>query len=145
MRKYWLFIGASIRHEIALLAAMVQKEDDCWELKLNCMMSLFQTACEDSKSPTVMESVTLPCLKIIQNLMKISDPPAIAANGGGSKKSKEKSNNGKGTQKLIPLQAPAEVRKFLNKAPGHSFTGKCILVGRIGTRNIIGHNLDILI
>lgn len=42
---------------MALLAAMVQKEDDCWELKLSCMMSLFLKACEDAKSPTVMESV----------------------------------------------------------------------------------------
>lgn len=74
-------LGTSVRHEIALLAAMVQKEDECWELKLRCMMKLFLKACEDSKSPLVMESVILPCLKILQSLMK---PPE----SGNTKKNK---------------------------------------------------------
>lgn len=119
-------LGASIRHEIALLAAMVQKEDDCWELKLSCMMSLFLKACKNSRSPTVMQSVILPCLKILQSLMKIPEP----VSAGGSKKSKEKSNSGKtsNAQKLAPLQAPVEVRKFLNKVPGHSFTGEYVKI-----------------
>lgn len=73
-------LGTGVRHEIALLSAMVQKEDDCWELKLRCMMRLFLKACEDSKSPLIMESVILPCLKILQSLMK---PPDT-----GSKKNK---------------------------------------------------------
>lgn len=113
---------------MALLAAMVQKEDDCWELKLSCMMSLFLKACEDAKSPTVMESVILPCLKILQSLMKIAEPSssAAASGTGNSKKSKDKSNTVKTTvaQKLKPLQAPVEVRKFLTKTSDHSFTGK---------------------
>lgn len=66
-------LGTSVRHEIALLSAMVQKEDDCWELKLRCMMKLFLKACEDSKSPLIMESIILPCLKILQSLMKPYD------------------------------------------------------------------------
>lgn len=67
-------LGTSVRYEIALLSSMVQKEDDCWELKLRCMMRLFLKACEDSKSPLIMESIILPCLKILQTLMK---PPDI--------------------------------------------------------------------
>lgn len=63
-------IGAGVRYEMALLAAMVQKEDDCWELKLRCLMRLFLKACEDSRNPLVMESIILPCLKILQSLMK---------------------------------------------------------------------------
>lgn len=66
-------LGTSVRHEISLLAAMVQKEDDCWELKLRCVMRLFLKACQDSKSPLVMESIILPCLKILQSLMKLPD------------------------------------------------------------------------
>lgn len=66
-------LGTSVRHEIALLSAMVQKEDDCWELKLRCMMTLFLKACEDSKSPLIMQSIILPCLKILQTLMKPLD------------------------------------------------------------------------
>lgn len=111
---------------MALLAAMVQKEDDCWELKLSCMMSLFLKACEDAKSPTVMESVILPCLKILQSLMKMSEPSTAAATAGNSKKSKDKSNAVKTAvaPKLKALQAPVEVRKFLTKTMDHSFTGK---------------------
>lgn len=74
-------LGNGVRHEIALLSAMVQKEDDCWELKLRCMMRLFLKACEDSKSPVIMQSVILPCLKILQSLMKLPD-------SSGNKKNK---------------------------------------------------------
>ncbi|XP_060527250.1 E3 ubiquitin-protein ligase UBR4 [Cylas formicarius] len=113
-------LGANIRHEIALLAAMVQKEDDCWELKLSCMMSLFLKACEDSRSPLVMESVILPCLKIIQSLIKVSG----AATAGSKKSSKDKDKGGKTAPvKSAPPKAPVEVRKFLNKDSAHSFDG----------------------
>lgn len=76
-------LGSSVRHEIALIAALVQKEDDCWELKLRYMMKLFLRACDDSRSPLVMESVILPCLKILLNSIK---PPEL-----NTKKAKEKS------------------------------------------------------
>ncbi|XP_008200345.2 E3 ubiquitin-protein ligase UBR4 isoform X1 [Tribolium castaneum] len=94
--------GTSVRHEISLLALMVQKEDECWELKLRCMMHLFLKACEDSKSPLVMESVILPCLKILQSLMK----------GSSDGKKKEKVNLSGTT---------VDVYKFLEKKSGHTF------------------------
>jgi E3 ubiquitin-protein ligase UBR4 len=102
-------LGTSVRHEISLLAAMVQKEDECWELKLRCMMKLFLKACEDSKSPLVMESIILPCLKILQSLMKVQE--------AGAKKSKEKVNN---TFKDLS-GTTVDVYKFLDKKPGHTF------------------------
>lgn len=74
--------GAGIRHEIALLAALIKKDDECWELKLRCMMQLFLTACEDSKNPLVMDTIILPCLKILRGLVK--PPPPM------SKKNKDK-------------------------------------------------------
>lgn len=77
-------LGASVRHEIALVAALVQKKDECWELKLRYLMRLFLEACENSKSSTVMESIILPCLKIMLGLLKSTD-----SNG---KKGKEKVN-----------------------------------------------------
>ncbi|XP_066149479.1 E3 ubiquitin-protein ligase UBR4 isoform X2 [Euwallacea fornicatus] len=115
-------LGLTIRHEIALLASMLEEVDDCWELKLSCMLSLFMKACEDPKSPTVMESVILPCLKILECLVKIQETPPLAAS---NKKAKEKSNSDKATTvpKLAPLQAPVEVRKFLSKVSEHSFSG----------------------
>ncbi|KAL1517166.1 hypothetical protein ABEB36_000965 [Hypothenemus hampei] len=115
-------LGANIRHEMSLLAALVQKEDDCWELKLNCMMSLFLKACENSKSPAVMESVILPCLKILQSLMKVPvDPPASGSTT--TKKGKDKTNSGKTVIKSRSMNAPVDVTKFLNKIPEHSFSG----------------------
>ncbi|XP_074029001.1 E3 ubiquitin-protein ligase-like protein poe [Leptinotarsa decemlineata] len=108
-------LGTSVHHEISLLAAMVQKEDDCWELKLRCMMELFLKACENSRSPLVMESVILPCLKILQGLMK---PPEIA-----SKKNKEKSNNVAVSQNVRLAGTTVDVRRFLEKDLDHAFVG----------------------
>lgn len=67
-------LALAVRHEMALLAALVQKEDACWEQKLRCVMQLFLMACKDSKSPVVMESIILPCLKILQGLIKPDQP-----------------------------------------------------------------------
>ncbi|XP_071445233.1 E3 ubiquitin-protein ligase UBR4 isoform X2 [Hetaerina americana] len=72
----------AVRHEMALLAALVQMEDSCWEQKLRCVMQLFLLACKDSRSPVVMESIILPCLKILQgviNLNPIAIPPSTEA------------------------------------------------------------------
>lgn len=106
-------LGAGVRCEIALLAALVQKEDDCWELKLRYMMKLFLRACEDSRSPVVMESVILPCLKILLNSIK----PAESNN----KKAKDKLNVSVSTSK--PLDMAVDVFKWLNKEPAHTFAG----------------------
>lgn len=69
-----LDLSTAVRHEMNLLGALIQKEDSCWEQKLNCVMQLFLMACKDSKSPAVMESIILPCLKILQNLLKPEVP-----------------------------------------------------------------------
>jgi len=37
-------------------------------------MQLFLMACKDSKSPVVMQSIILPCLKILQSLIKPDQP-----------------------------------------------------------------------
>lgn len=105
-------LGASVRHEIALMAALVQKQDDCWELKLRYLMKLFLEACDNSKSTLVMESVILPCLKILLSLMK---PPE--QNG---KKAKEKTNaatlNVRSTFSVY-----IDVYKWLEKNPEESY------------------------
>lgn len=105
-------LGASVRHEIALMAALVQKEDDCWELKLRYLMKLFLEACDNSKSTLVMESVILPCLKILLNLMKPSEQ-----NG---KKTKEKTSattlSGRSTFSVF-----IDVHNWLEKKSEHSF------------------------
>ncbi|XP_043276539.1 protein purity of essence isoform X5 [Venturia canescens] len=106
-------LAMAVRHEMALLAALVQKEDACWEQKLRCVMQLFLMACKDSKSPVVMESLILPCLKILQGLIKPDQP--------SSKKNKDKS-----IETLATIQPPEgvsiDVAKWLSSDPKHSYS-----------------------
>ncbi|XP_025161061.1 protein purity of essence isoform X3 [Harpegnathos saltator] len=106
-------LSVAVRHEMALLAALVQKEDSCWEQKLRCVMQLFLTACKESKSPVVMESIILPCLKILQGLIKPDQPV--------SKKNKDKT-----TESLATVQPPEgisiDVGKWISGDPKHSYS-----------------------
>lgn len=106
-------LSFAVRHEMALLAALVQKEDACWEQKLRCIMQLFLMACKKSRSPIVMESIILPCLKILQGLVKPEQP--------ASKKNKDKT-----IESLATVQPPEgisiDVNKWLNGDPKHSYS-----------------------
>ncbi|XP_033353689.1 E3 ubiquitin-protein ligase UBR4 isoform X5 [Bombus vosnesenskii] len=107
-------LSLAVRHEMALLAALIQKEDTCWEQKLRCVMQLFLMACKESKSPVVMESIILPCLKILQGLVKPEQPVV-------SKKAKDR-----GVESLATIQ-PTEgitidVNKWLDGDPKHSYS-----------------------
>ncbi|KAK9874861.1 hypothetical protein WA026_005677 [Henosepilachna vigintioctopunctata] len=121
IQKFNLFMGSdvnslvfsmSIKHEIDLLGAMVQKEDSSWELKLKCMMQLFLKACKSPLHPSIMESIILPCLKILHNLMK---PPEA-----NSKKSKEKANSNAVKQQALPDIA-VSVKKWLKDDSDNTF------------------------
>lgn len=69
-------------------------------------------ASKDAKSPVVMESITLPCLKILQNIIKPGQPV--------SKKNKDKSIDALAT--VVPLQGiHIDVQKWLQGDPKHSF------------------------
>ncbi|XP_035739496.1 protein purity of essence-like isoform X1 [Vespa mandarinia] len=106
-------LSIAVRHEMALLAALVQKQDSCWEQKLRCIMQLFLMACKESKSPVVMDSIILPCLKILQSLIKPEQPV--------SKKNKDKT-----IESVATVQPPEgvsiDVEKWLNGDAKHSYT-----------------------
>lgn len=106
-------LSVAVRHEMALLAALVQKEDSCWEQKLRCVMQLFLLACKESKSPVVMESLILPCLKILQGLIKPDQPM--------SKKNKDKT-----IESLATVQPPEgvsiDVAKWLSGDSKHCYS-----------------------
>lgn len=106
-------LSIAVRHEMALLAALVQKQDSCWEQKLRCIMQLFLMACKESKSPVVMDSIILPCLKILQGLIKPEQPV--------SKKNKDKT-----IESVATVQPPEgvsiDVEKWLNGDAKHSYT-----------------------
>lgn len=61
-----------IRHEIALLAVNLENEDQCWELRLQCLIKVFAFAFE-LKNPSIMGSLLVPCLKL---LLSIARPPS---------------------------------------------------------------------
>lgn len=106
-------LSMAVRHEMALLAALLQKDDSCWEQKLRCVMQLFLMACKDSKSPAVMESIILPCLKILQGLIKPDQPI--------SKRNKDKTIESLATVQL-PEGVSIDVGKWLSGDPKHSNT-----------------------
>ncbi|WAR30664.1 UBR4-like protein [Mya arenaria] len=60
--------GSSVRHEILLLSNSLKQEDSCWESRVRCVMRLFLLGMQ-MKQPVIMESVTLPCLRILQHLI----------------------------------------------------------------------------
>lgn len=60
----------SVRHEMALLAVSLQCQDSCWEKRLRSVVQLFLKSTQHLESPAVMDVITLPCLKVIQELIQ---------------------------------------------------------------------------
>ena len=83
-----LDLDESVRHDMTLLAVTLAREDTCWERRLKCVLKLFllstrgggETDLRQSGgwavhlSPSVMENITLPCLKILHDLAKPVGP-----------------------------------------------------------------------
>ncbi|XP_066906272.1 E3 ubiquitin-protein ligase UBR4 [Halyomorpha halys] len=106
-------LSVAVRPEMNLLAALVQKEDSCWEHKLRSVMQLFLISCAEGKSPVIMDSIILPCLKILKGLVKPDQPV--------SKKYKDK------TLDAIASIRPSgsvhlDVLKWLNGEERHSYS-----------------------
>ncbi|XP_074655636.1 E3 ubiquitin-protein ligase UBR4-like [Tubulanus polymorphus] len=105
-------LGASVRHEILLLASSVQKEDSCWELRLRAVLQLFLSSIR-IKNPVVMESITLPCLRILHHIIK----PDIPLN----KKSKEKSKDFRSSVKTTGSDLHVDAKNWLSGDPDSSY------------------------
>lgn len=112
-------LGASVRHEIALMAALVQKEDDCWELKLRYLMRLFLEACDNAKSTLVMESVILPCLKILLGLMKHAEQNGKKGKEKGAAAATAATASVSNAKSAITVYI--DVNDWLQKKPEESF------------------------
>ncbi|XP_046403829.1 E3 ubiquitin-protein ligase UBR4 isoform X2 [Ischnura elegans] len=132
----------AVRPEMALLAALVQMEDSCWEQKLRCVMQLFLLACKDSRSPVVMESIILPCLKILQGVINLnpivvppstdSTPPPQTSSSSGKKGREKTPESPPPTVGAQPMQLGGSVRpadegfvrvdlgRWLSGDPAHS-------------------------
>ena len=93
-----------------LLTALVKQKDSCWETRLRTVVKLFLVSAKQSnKSPAIMDSFTLPCLAIIQDVYKsrstISAPAPAAA---PRKKDKEKSSSPENELSLVSTHADNE-------------------------------------
>uniref|UniRef100_A0A6B2EA35 Putative e3 ubiquitin-protein ligase ubr4 n=1 Tax=Phlebotomus kandelakii TaxID=1109342 RepID=A0A6B2EA35_9DIPT len=60
-------LDTAVRHELALLEALVAQDDTLWEEKLKTVLHLFTLACQDARGPAVV--VIQPCLRIIETLI----------------------------------------------------------------------------
>lgn len=90
----------------------MEKEDSCWEQRLRCVMQLFLMGLQID-SPAVLESITLPCLKLLQSLIK-PDPVM-------SKKNKDKPIDQLATVKLNGFQINVDLNKWLAGDQKHCF------------------------
>ncbi|KAK9707806.1 E3 ubiquitin-protein ligase UBR4 [Popillia japonica] len=75
---------------------------------------LSSRACEDTRSPVVIESIILPCLKIWYNLIKPQENTS-------TKKAKEKANTNVLTPKPDIIKIAVNVYKWLEKDPNHTY------------------------
>lgn len=66
-------ISHIVRHEIALLSVTLDSDDQCWELRLRCLIKIFAFAFE-LKNPTVMECLVIPCLKLLLSIIRPPTP-----------------------------------------------------------------------
>lgn len=67
------YYEAGIRHEISLLASLMEIQDNLWEVRFKYIIKMFLKACKDSYSSVVMESIILPSLNIWYNLLQQKD------------------------------------------------------------------------
>ncbi|XP_059140958.1 E3 ubiquitin-protein ligase UBR4-like isoform X2 [Physella acuta] len=96
-------LGSSVRHEIMLLATSLHQDDSCWEQRTRCVMRLFLMGMQ-MRNPVIMESITLPCLRILQGLVKQDLVSFI----NGKKKETEKT-----AADSMPAKFHMDVRKWL--------------------------------
>ncbi|GFR97962.1 E3 ubiquitin-protein ligase UBR4, partial [Elysia marginata] len=104
-------LGSSVRHEIMLLATSLHQDDSCWEQRTRCVMRLFLMGMQ-LKSPVIMESITLPCLRILQGLVKHD----INSFMTGKKKDGERAG-----ADSMPAKFHMDVRKWLAGDPRYSY------------------------
>ena len=65
--------SSAVRHEVALLVGSLDKEDTCWEFRLRTVMQIFLMGIK-AENPTVLETITLPCLRLLINLVRPDEP-----------------------------------------------------------------------
>lgn len=108
----------SVRHEMSLLAYTIQKEDSCWEERLKCVFKLFIMSSKKEKaSPSIMECITLPCLKILQGMVRPTVKFRKGKEPGGSKDVSSAAMQQVESTEIVSI----DVSKWLENDEEHSF------------------------
>eukprot|EP00095_Tigriopus_kingsejongensis_P009320 maker-scaffold486_size158769-snap-gene-0.26 protein:Tk09320 transcript:maker-scaffold486_size158769-snap-gene-0.26-mRNA-1 annotation:"e3 ubiquitin-protein ligase ubr4" len=103
----------AMRHEMALLSYTVQKEDQCWEERLRCVIKIFLLATDQEvASPIIMDCITFPCLKILQGMVR----PAIKFRRGKENKLNDPTCHVEGYASVA-----IDVQKWLDHDSEHRF------------------------
>lgn len=105
-------LTSNVRHEISLLICSLEREDSCWERRLRCLFLMFNISLSYT-NPAVLESITLPCLKLLINLIKPDSPR--------SKKNKDKSLEQIATVESSGNHLSVDLDKWLAAEPDHCF------------------------
>lgn len=105
-------LTSNVRHEIALLICSLEREDSCWERRLRCLFLMFNISLSYT-NPAVLESITLPCLKLLINLIKPSPPSSL--------RYKEKSLDQIATVQVGGNWLSVKLNKWLSECENHSF------------------------
>ncbi|XP_074621519.1 E3 ubiquitin-protein ligase UBR4-like isoform X3 [Acropora palmata] len=104
-------VVSGVSREMLLLSNAVEMEDSCWEMRLRCVMTLFMMSVE-VRSPLIMETITVPCLKILLRLVK---PPPPSS----------KNNKNKDCMSLGSVQGYGDVRikakQWMDGATSHTY------------------------
>ena len=102
----------SVRHEMSLLRVTVIKDDSCWEERIKCVIRLFLTATKEGKtSPVVMENITLPCLKILHELVR----PAVQLNGSNPHQILAEDPSKKPDQEMASVSGAVDVEQVSSR------------------------------
>lgn len=104
--------SSSVRHEMALLITSIERDDSCWEQGLRCVFRLFLMSI-NIENPVVLETVTLPCLRLLISLVK-PDPAK-------SSKNQDKSLEQMATVKASGFSLRVDMKKWLTLDSSQSF------------------------
>ena len=94
-----------------LLSALVKQKDNCWESRLRTVVRLFLAAAQHGNSPAIMDSFTLPCLTILQDVVRSETPPPTAPR----KKDKEKSASPEESSSAGVIRPSVDIRAWLRE------------------------------
>lgn len=100
-------ISHIVRYEIALLSVTLESDDQCWELRLKCLIRIFAFAFE-LKNPTVMECLIIPCLKLLLHIMR---PPSPT-----TRRNKDKSLENIASVRSDNFRSRVQLQEWLNNS-----------------------------